>query len=219
QLLASLLRSSDLAGVLITALEQGKLAAAELDPASREALRRIPDKDLQRRAAAVLAQVTTANRQEVMQRYLPGLRRTAERQGGATVVAKHYLACHQIQGQGHRVGPDLSGVASRPKEALLEDILDPSKNMAPDFLNYVLVTARGRVLTGLLIAETATTVKLRHAEGAEDVVLRSEIQELRSTGKSLMPEGLEQVLTAQDIADLIEFLQKRGPLPAPDGKK
>jgi putative heme-binding domain-containing protein len=219
QLLASLLRSPDLAGVLITALEQGKLAAAELDPVSREALRRIPDKDLQRRAAAVLAQVTTANRQEVMQRYQPALRLTAERQRGATVFAKHCLACHQVQGQGHRVGPDLSGVASRPKEALLEDILDPSKNVAPDFLNYVLVTARGQVRTGLLTAETATTVKLRLAEGAEDVVLRSEIQELRSTGKSLMPEGLEQVLNPQDIADLIEFMQKPGPLPAPDGKK
>jgi putative heme-binding domain-containing protein len=91
--------------------------------------------------------------------------------------------------------------------------------VAPDFLNYILVTARGELLAGLLTAETATAAKLRRAEGAEDVVLRSEIQELRSTGKSLMPEGLEQVLNLQDIADLIEILQKPGSLPAPDGKE
>src|SRR5262249_15411387 len=109
----------------------------------------------------------------------------------------------------------LSGVASRPREALLVDILDPSKEIAPDYANYVLVTQRGQVLTGLLVAETATTVKLRRAEGAEDTVPRSQIQELRASGQSLMPEGLEQALGVQDVADLLEFLQKPVPLPRP----
>src|SRR5262249_42517304 len=135
------------------------------------------------------------------------------RQRGAAVFAKNCLVCHQMQGQGHRVGPDLTGVAGRPRAALLEDILDPSKEVAPDFLNFVVITTRGQVLTGLVTAETATAVKLRRAEGAEDTVLRAEIQELRASGKSLMPEGLEQSLSVQDVADLLEFLQRPTPLP------
>jgi putative heme-binding domain-containing protein len=77
----------------------------------------------------------------------------------------------------------------------------------------VLITTRGQVLTGLVAAETATAVKLRRAEGAEDTVLRTEIQELRASGKSLMPEGLEQSLSLQDMADLLAFLQRPGDLP------
>ena len=97
--------------------------------------------------------------------------------------------------------------------ALMSDILDPGKEIAPDFVSYILVTRRGQLLSGLLAAETATTVKLRRAEGAEDTVLRSEIQELRPSGQSLMPEGLEQGLGVQDLADLLEFLRTPVPLP------
>jgi putative heme-binding domain-containing protein len=99
-------------------------------------------------------------------------------------------------------------VASRPASVLVEDILNPSKEVAPDFLNYMLVTTQGQLLTGLLAGETATTVKLRRAEGLEDVVLRNEITELRASGKSLMPDGLEQSLGLQDMADLLKFLRQ-----------
>ncbi len=71
---------------------------------------------------------------------------------------------------------------------------------------YTLVTQQGQVLSGLLASETATSVTLRRAEGAQDFVLRSQIEELRATGKSLMPEGLEQNLSPQDVADLLDFL-------------
>lgn len=75
-------------------------------------------------------------------------------------------------------------------------------------MNYMMITTQGQILTGLLAGETATTVKVRRAEGLEDVVLRSEIAELRSSGKSVMPDGLEQSLGFQDMADLLKFLQQ-----------
>ena len=109
---------------------------------------------------------------------------------------------------GRRVGPDLSGIASRPEDALLVDILDPSRQVSPDFINYTLTTTDGKLVTGFIASETAASVTLRRAAEPDDTVLRSQIKEIRAEGKSLMPEGLEQGITAQDLADLLSFLRK-----------
>ena len=130
------------------------------------------------------------------------------RHRGRTVFARNCQTCHQHQGQGHRVGPDLSGIAGRAPDQLLADILDPNRNVEPDYIVLAAASRRGQVYSGLLAEETATTVKLRRAEGVEDVLLRSEIDELRSTGQSLMPEGLEQNINPQEMADLIAFLRR-----------
>jgi putative heme-binding domain-containing protein len=106
------------------------------------------------------------------------------------------------------VGPDLSGVSARPAEALLIDLLDPNRQVTPNFVTYTAITQQGQVLSGLIASETASGVTLRRAEGAQDFVLRDQIDQLRATGKSLMPEGIEQSLTAQDIADLLDFLAR-----------
>jgi putative heme-binding domain-containing protein len=64
------------------------------------------------------------------------------------------------------------------------------------------------VLTGLISAETASSLTLKRGEGAEDTVLRTQIDRVESTGKSLMPEGLETQLSKQDVADLVAYLGK-----------
>ena len=70
------------------------------------------------------------------------------------------------------------------------------------------MTKRGQTLSGLLAEETASSLKLRGAEGVEESVLRSEIEVFRSSGRTLMPEGLEEALGAQGLADLIAFLKQ-----------
>jgi putative heme-binding domain-containing protein len=106
------------------------------------------------------------------------------------------------------VGPDLSGIASRPREAVLADVLDPSRQVSPDFINYTLTTIDGKQSGGFIASETAASLTLRRAGEPDETVLRRQIKELRAEGKSLMPEGLEQGLTLQDMADLLSFLQK-----------
>lgn len=207
-ILAAFLRSPDSATSVVEALEQERLALRDLDSAAREVLQRIPNPEFKRRAKEILAKNEPADRATVLDRYQEALSLPADAKRGEDLFAKQCIACHRWQGRGHRVGPDLSGVASRLPAALLEDILNPSKEVAPDFINYVLLTTQGHILTGLLAGETATTVKLRRAEGFEDVALRSEITELRASGKSLMPEGLESVLSPQDVADLLKFLRR-----------
>jgi putative heme-binding domain-containing protein len=77
----------------------------------------------------------------------------------------------------------------------------------PRYLNYQIVTKKGRAFGGLIAADTASSITLRRGEKAEDVIPRDQIDEIQATGKSVMPEGLETQLSKQELADLIAYLQ------------
>ena len=85
-------------------------------------------------------------------------------------------------------------------------------SLAPDMYDVV-VTKQGQVFTGLLVADTPTLVRLRGQPGAEETILRGDIEEVRPNHQSLMPEGFEQALTLQDVAHVLEFLQHPVLLP------
>ena len=207
-LVTAALRSKAATTALVAAIEQEHVRAKELDPGVRDALRAVRDSELAPRIKQALEFEGATDRAAIVARYEPALKRAGDRTRGAAVFEKHCLACHHVQGRGHRVGPELSGIASRAKEVLLVDLFDPGRQVSPDFIAYTLLTREGQVLTGLLVSETATSVTLRRSEGAQDFVLRSQIEELRGTGKSLMPDGMEQNLSEEDVADLLEFLAR-----------
>lgn len=212
ELISALLRRAVLAEVLLDALEQGTISSTEVDITAREGLSRIPNAELQTRAATLLRPQENTDRDAVVMTYQPTLTLNGDSEKGAVLFGKDCLGCHQMKGKGARVGPDLSGIASRPKAALLVDILNPSKEVSPDFLSYVVVTKQGQIFSGLLSSDTATAVRIRRIQEAEDTVLRTEIEELRPANKSIMPEGFEQKFTPQDLAHLLEFLQRPVPL-------
>jgi len=105
------------------------------------------------------------------------------------------------------VGPDLSAIGSKPDSALLVDILDPSRQISPDYSNYSVETADGKIANGFIAAETPTSITLRRPNEGDETFLRSQIKALRVERKSLMPEGLEQGMTDQTLADLLAFLR------------
>jgi putative heme-binding domain-containing protein len=192
---------------LVSALEREQILAIEIDPSARDALLAVRDGALAPRIKAVVkSDAARRNREEVVHHYTPALEKTGDRGRGAAAFEKHCLACHTVQARGQRVGPDLSGVGSRPKETLLVDLFDPSRQMTPQYVAYTLLTNEGQVMTGVLVSETAESVTLRRAEGMQDFVMRKQIEELRATGKSLMPDGMEQSLSESDVADLLAFL-------------
>jgi putative heme-binding domain-containing protein len=116
--------------------------------------------------------------------------------------------CHRLDNDGFEVGPDLlSALRNKSGEQLLNDILDPSREVDSRYLNYQITTKKGQVFSGLIAADTASSVTLRRGEKAEDTILRDQIEEVQTTGKSLMPEGLEKQLSKQDLADLVAYLQ------------
>lgn len=89
---------------------------------------------------------------------------------------------------------------------MLLNILDPNREVMPQFISYLLVTTSGRVLTGMIAVETANSLTIRQPDGREETVLRLDIEELRSTGLSYMPEGLEKQIGVPAMADLLAYL-------------
>jgi putative membrane-bound dehydrogenase-like protein len=211
ELAAALVASRPSREALITALQAGKIQALELDAATRDALLQVADPELKRSAATILASATPADRSTILSRYQAALGLAGDAARGAPLFAKHCQTCHQHRGEGHRVGPDLSGIAGRPPAVLLSDILDPNREVAPDSVAITVATKSGQILSGILAEETGAGLKLRKADGVEETILRSEVAEFRSTGRSLMPEGLEQSLNLQEMADLLRFLSQSGP--------
>ena len=152
---------------------------------------------------------TTADpdRQRVVERLAPALKLSGNRSAGAAAFGKTCLPCHYLQGRGVRVGPDLSGISARPPEDLLVDLLDPSRQVAPEYAAYEITLTDGETVTGLYASETETRITVRRP-GAQDAnIPRNQIASLKATGKSLMPDGLETGMSQQDLADLISFLR------------
>jgi putative heme-binding domain-containing protein len=106
------------------------------------------------------------------------------------------------------VGPNLAGVRRRTAEEILVNILDPNREASPEFHEYTVALDDGRVVTGLIAAETPASVTLRGRDAVEQTILRRNVAEIASTGKSLMPEGLEKTITPTEMQDLITFLLK-----------
>jgi putative heme-binding domain-containing protein len=100
----------------------------------------------------------------------------------------------------------LAGVRNGGKEKLLTNILDPNREVPPNYFGYVVDTAEGESHTGLIVNETANSIILRQAMGTEVVVPRSRISRMQASRQSLMPEGLEEGLSHQNMADLMEFI-------------
>ncbi|PYK97083.1 MAG: hypothetical protein DME19_17525, partial [Verrucomicrobia bacterium] len=124
QLVAATPRSAALAGALLTALEQGKILLIEVDPSTRQALQKISNQELRQRAEQLFKGAVSPDRDQTAQKFRPAVEMTGDRKHGAEIFAKSCMICHAMQGEGARIGPDLSGIATHSRETLLVDILD-----------------------------------------------------------------------------------------------
>jgi putative membrane-bound dehydrogenase-like protein len=193
---------------LLDAIEHKKVQPGQLEPFRVQQLRKHRDARLRQRAEALLAGQAAPERQKIVAAYRSALDLKADAARGKTLFKKTCATCHRLENEGVEVGPDLlSALRNKAPETLLVDILDPSREVDPRFINYVVTTKAGRLLTGMIAAETASSITLRRAEKAEDTILRSDIDEIQATAKSVMPEGLEMQLSKQDVADVIAYLQ------------
>lgn len=192
-------------GAFLDAIERGKVARADLEPARLALLKSYPDAAVQRRVGKLLAGAQ-ARRQDVVAAYQKALKMPGDPARGKRVFAAQCSSCHRLEGVGRAVGEDLAAVRNRGLDAVLLNILDPNREVKPQFVSYVLVTTSGRVLTGLIVVETPNSLTIRQPDGREETVLRKDIDELRSTGLSYMPEGLERQVDVPAMADLLAYL-------------
>jgi putative membrane-bound dehydrogenase-like protein len=193
---------------LLNAIEKKEVLAGQLEPFRVAQLRRHPDAKLRERAVKLFAGQTAPEREKVVKDYRAALDLKSDTTRGKAVFKKNCSACHRLENVGVEVGPDLlSALRNKSREQLLIDILDPSREVDPRYINYLVTTKAGRSFSGMIAAETASSITLRRAEKAEDVILRSQIDIIEATAKSVMPEGLEMQLTKQDLADVIAYLR------------
>ena len=115
--------------------------------------------------------------------------------------------CHRVNKEGGSIGPDLSTIARvRTRRDLLESVVYPGMTVANGFETYAVLTKEGRILEGVIQRATSRAIVLRDSQRAETTVYRENIQNLSRQMSSIMPEGLDQALTTQQLSDLLAFL-------------
>ncbi len=201
----SLIRRREHAVAFVEAVRQGRISPAEIPAVTLIRLAQHPNERV-RQAAAGIERADERDRGRVIAAHLAVLELSGNPQRGDEVFRRECSNCHLSRAQRGRIGPDLSGVANRSKEDLLNSILDPSYAIDDRYRNNLLETTDGRFLDGILVSETSATVTLRGE--LEDIsVFKTDIADLRASDVSLMPEGFEESLTQQEMADVIAFLQ------------
>ncbi len=206
EIIELLLTRSAWCHALLDATAGGRLAVAEIGSAQRQILRRHADTAVREHAAKLLP-TGIGNRQAVVNEYLKVLNPRGDSGKGQDVFRAQCSICHRFKAEGSELGPDLGMVAGKPLEQMLTAILDPNQAIEPRYLAYSALMKDGRTLTGIVTAETANGFTIKAPGGAEQTMLRAELKELTAGGHSLMPEGLEEAVPPEQMADLLEFLR------------
>lgn len=193
---------------LLDAIEAKKILPIQLSAAAKATLGRQKTPALAERIAKLIGDGSTSNRKEVIAKFASVMAMTGDATRGAKVYETACMVCHRHKDRGNDVGPHLGTIQGWTAEQIITNVLDPNREVSPNFALYIIETNDGRFLSGLIASESAGNLTLRRADGGTDTVLRTEIKSLTSPGISLMPEGLEAAITPQQMADLIEFLKK-----------
>lgn len=191
---------------LLDAIEQKTVSPSQLDANRIQYLLKHSNKIIHAKAAELLSAEKLGSRNDVVKDYSQSLAMKSDCAQGKAVFKKECSTCHKLEEVGYDLGLPLSDIKKRGREFILTNVLDPNREINPTYLNYVLITDEGLSVTGMITAESATSITLTRAEGESDTVLRSQIDELQNTGVSIMPEGLEKQLSKQNLADLIAYL-------------
>ena len=187
-------------------VEKETIARADLDPARLALLQKHPDAAIRTRASKMFAGAALARRQEVVDAYQKALELKGDVDRGRVFFRKTCAACHKLENFGESIGADLNAIRDRGNAAVLLNVLDPNREVKPQFLSYVVALDSGRSLTGMIAAETANSLTLRKADNTTESVLRVNIDEMKSTGMSFMPEGLEKQIDVPAMADILAYL-------------
>jgi putative membrane-bound dehydrogenase-like protein len=215
--LSALLARTTWVPAVLTAIEKKEVLPAEVDAAARQQLLTHKIAAVRETASKLLAGGIDADRAKVIATYKPALTKQGDRERGKQVFTKTCSACHKVGDIGKGLGPDLAALSDKSAEYLLVNILDPNRAVEARYLAYTANTTDGRSRVGFLSAETATSITLVSTDGQEHTILRTDLESLVGSGKSVMPEGLEKDVSIDQMADLLAFL--RSALPAPKPKE
>ena len=211
EVLTALLQRESTVQILLDAVEADTLAATDFDAVQRDGLLNHRSDEIAKNARSVFGEETPSPRAAVVDDFRSQISNLkSDISAGKLVFEKRCSACHRLQDIGKEVGADLSALKDRSTEALLTAVLDPNRAVESKFLVYTVVTKNGLQHSGMLKGETGGSLTLIGNDGKEITVVRADIEELVASKRSLMPEGLEKDIPAQDLANVFAFVQSTG---------
>ncbi|MGL5094322.1 MAG: c-type cytochrome, partial [Planctomycetia bacterium] len=205
------------AGVLLDAVEAKTFPAAQVSVNHVRRLQQSTDAKLVERAVAVFGKVR-ANRDPAREQLVATFRAELTKApgdpaAGKAIYAKVCAQCHQFRGEGYTVGPKLDDNGQGSLDQFLSNLLDPNLVIGKDYQARVVATTDGRLLTGLVVEDSPERVVLKVAGGKQEVVPKGDVEAMRTSEVSLMPEGVEKQIGDQGFRDLVAYLRSTG-----DGK-
>ena len=209
EVLRVMLSRPELTTQLLSLIKAGELHISDLSTQQVGILSRYPSAEVRQGMRDVMRSsgVTISNdRNKLVAAKMPLTERTGDSEIGKAVFTKNCAACHIFKGEGKTVGPNLNGMSVHPKAELLTHILDPNRSVEANYRQYTVLTVDGVVISGLLAAESLTTIEVIDAQGKRHTILREDIEELMASRKSAMPEGFEQSINDEGFVNLLEYL-------------
>jgi len=191
---------------MLNAIKGGEVNPGDISPERVQLLKKNSDEKVRKLADALFHSQRLTGRSDIVKAYQASLKLKGNLANGKKVFKKSCSACHQLEKVGVQLGADLKAIKDRGTAAVLLNILDPNREVKPQYVTYLLVTTQGRTITGLIKSENANSITIARADGTSDTVLRIDIDELISSKLSFMPEGLEKQINKQEMADLLAYL-------------
>lgn len=188
-------------------LTSGKITAKRIGSNELKKLVARAKGETQAKLNAAFETIVNSDRAKVVTDYQTSLTMTADALRGKEVFVKHCASCHRVADVGVQVGPDISDSRTQQPTQILTNILDPNRAIDNNYFRYIALTADDQVIEGMIAEETSDSIVLRGQNNVRNTLKRADLQELKATGVSLMPEGLESQIDHQAMADLISFVK------------
>ncbi|MDP1561556.1 MAG: HEAT repeat domain-containing protein, partial [Pirellulaceae bacterium] len=195
-----------LTSALLKAVVAEQVPQNVFDASARQFFLDHPTESVRQLAGQVFSVSSPGQWKDIFPQYLSLNVSEGRPEQGQLVFRQYCAACHRVDDFGHAVGPDLRALTDLSATGLLASILDPHAAMDARYAAYIALTNDGQVITGMMEHETTNSVTLVGQEGKKFQLLRNEIEDLRRTGKSLMPEGLEKDIPPVAMRDLLRYL-------------
>lgn len=193
---------------LFDAIEAGKIQPHQIGVTRQELLLSHANPRIAARAKKLFS--IADSRKQVLNRYQNVAGNNGDPIKGQQVYKTVCSTCHKFYDQGNiDLAPNLAVVAGWDTQRIVTNILDPSREVAPEFMEHIVLTESGDVYTGRITAESPGGITLRSADNVTREIARSDIASLKNSGRSLMPGTLEEVISPQAMSDLLAFLQAR----------
>jgi putative membrane-bound dehydrogenase-like protein len=198
---------------VLQAVEKGELNRSEFSSAHVSRLTEHSDPAIQKRAGQLFVSTISQSGQLDLKQWEPVLQIAGDAIRGQKVFNKHCAICHPTHDQSKAVGPNLKSLTQPTPRSILESIVNPNLDLQQQFVQYNALMLDGQTISGILYSETANSITLRDKEGKDHNLLRQDIDQLRATQISMMPEDLVKQLDQQQIADLISSVIQLGKGP------